>query len=488
MAQDLPAMNISITPNFEGNKIISLAVRLGIQEPKIAARGTLASLSLSDELATTQQYNASDIEASDDSGKLPLSHSDDEDDRHYNVERATTGDVVLAFTAKPQLQPGKFEFLHMGAENDGRALFGPGMGFIPTPTGKNYTINLDWDLSKAPNGTRAVWSFGEGPSVTKTGPPSFVSESFFAVGQMNSFPPSGTLSNFTTYWFDEPPTGYNLPELATYAKEVFEHMRDFFRDPDDNYRVFARKFPANHSSGASAKVRSFMFPVSEGVDIKETETILAHELVHNWPTAQDGSNGSSAEWYVEGVADYYSENLLFRYGMHTADQYLERMNEFARAYYANPLINLTLDQLKDEKLQEDGNAINLPYQRGNMFLVRMDALIRSKTNGTRSIDNVVQALLDRTRAHQEDTVDDLLDLMVKEMGPEARAEYQDMYNGKTLTMPDNSLGPCFAVEQVQVPQEKCTSEAAGLCNNSASLVTAYQWKRKPGASDSGCLN
>lgn len=488
MTPDFPAINISITPNFEGTKVTSLTVHLSIQEPKVAAEGTLASLSLSDEIATTQQYNASDIEASDDSGSLILSHSDDDDDRHYNVERATTGDVVLAFTAKPQLQPGKFEFLHVGAENDGKALFGPGMGFIPTPTGDNYIINLDWDLSKAPNGTRAVWSFGEGPSVTKIGPPSFMSESFFAVGQMNSFPPSGAPSNFTTYWFDDPPTGVNLPELATYAKEVFEYMRDFFRDPDDNYRVFARKFPANHSTGAAAKVRSFMFPVSEGVDIKETKTILAHELVHNWPNAQDARNGSSAEWFVEGVADYYSANLLFRYGMHTADQYLERMNEFARAYYANPLINLNLDQLKDEKLQEDGNAINLPYQRGNMFLVRMDALIRSKTNGTRSIDNVIQALLERTRAHQGDTIDDLLDLMIKEVGPEARTEYQDMYSGRTLAMPENSLGPCFAVEQVQIPREKCTSEAAGLCNNSASFVMAYQWKRRPGVSDTECLN
>lgn len=76
MAQDLPAINISITPNLEGIKVTSLNVRLGIQEPKAAANGTLASLSLSDELATTQQYNASDIQASDDSGKLSLSHSD----------------------------------------------------------------------------------------------------------------------------------------------------------------------------------------------------------------------------------------------------------------------------------------------------------------------------------------------------------------------------------------------------------------------------
>lgn len=466
-----------------------LAVRLKIQEPKAAAKATLVSLSLSDEIATTQQYNASDIQASDANGKLILSQADDDDDeRHYKVERATQGDVVLSFTAKPQLQPGKFEFLHMGAENDGKALFGPGLGFIPVPTGENYTIRLDWDLSKAPDGTRAVWSFGEGLSVTITAPPSSISESFFAVGQMNSIPPLSSPSNFMTYWFDDPPAGYKISELAAYAQQAFGHMRDFFRDPDDNYRVFARTFPADSSCGASAKVRSFMFPVSEGLTIKETETILAHELVHNWPSASDAADGSSAEWYIEGVAEYYSVNLLLRYGMYTVDQYLERMNEFARAYYANPLINITLDQQKDETIQEDGNAINLPYQRGNLFLVRMDALIRSKSNGTRSVDNIVQALLDRTRAHQGDSIDDLLDLMVKELGPEARTEYQDMYNGKTLVIPENSLGPCFVVEQVQIPQNKCAPESAGLCKISTTPVVAYQWKRNPGESDTACLD
>lgn len=358
MAQNLPAIDISITPNFEGIKVTSLAVRLKIQEPKAASKATLVSLSLSDEIATTQQYNASNIGVSDASGELALSHADDEDDRHYNVERATQGDV-LNFTAYPQLRPGKLEFLHMGAENDGKALFGPGLGFIPVPTGKNYTINLHWDLSKAPNGTRAIWSFGEGRTVTTTGPASLISESFFAVGQMNSLPPAGARSNFTTYWFDELPEGFNISELAAYAQEAFGHMRDFFRDPDDNYRVFARRFPGNSSSGASAKARSFMFPVSEGLTIKETETILVHELVHNWPTANDAADGSSAEWYVEGVADYYSVNLLFRYGMYTVDQYLERINEFARAYYANPLINITLEQQKYEK-NTRGRECNQP--------------------------------------------------------------------------------------------------------------------------------
>lgn len=166
----MPVFKISIPPNFEGIKVISLNVCLGIQEPKTAVKGALESLSLSDELATTQQYNASEIEASDASGILALSYADDESDRHYNIKRATTGGIVLGFTAKLQLQPGKYEFLHMGAENDAKALFGPGLGFIPTPTGKNYTLNLNWDLSKAPNGTRAVWSFSEGPWVATTGP------------------------------------------------------------------------------------------------------------------------------------------------------------------------------------------------------------------------------------------------------------------------------------------------------------------------------
>ncbi|KAG6355125.1 hypothetical protein INS49_004206 [Diaporthe citri] len=165
--------------------------------------------------------------------------------------------------------------------------------------------------------------------------------------------------------------------------------------------------------------------------------------------------------------------------MRTADQFLEQMNEFARAYYTNPLINMSVDQKGDE---ENGDMINLPYQRGNMFLVLMDALISNKSNGTRSMDNVVQALLDRSRAHQGDKLEDLLDLLVKEVGPKARTEFEEMYRGKTLVMPENSLGAGFTVEQVQIPRGDCSPATNGPCDQPV-MVMAYQWKRKPGVSD-----
>ncbi|KAK7699467.1 hypothetical protein SLS64_011605 [Diaporthe eres] len=152
------------------------------------------------------------------------------------------------------------------------------------------------------------------------------------------------------------------------------------------------------------------------------------------------------------------------------------MNEFARDYYANPLINTNLEQGGDS---EDWDFIHLPYQRGNMFLVRMDTLIRNKSNGTRSIDNVVQALLDRSRAQQGDRIEDILDLLVKEVGPEARAEFEDMYRGKTLVMPENSLGAGFTVEQVQIPRGDCSLATIDLCGPPV-MITAYQWKRKSG--------
>lgn len=485
MTRGLPTIKIFITPNFEGTKATSLHVRLGIQEPNTTANGTLVSLELSEPVATTQNYDSKDIEASDASGKLTLSQQDDDDYRHYIAARPTKGDVVLSFTARPKLNPGKEEFYHMGAENNGKAIFGPGSGFLPMPKGGNYTINLDWDLSKAPNSTRAVWSLGEGPSVTVVGPPSFVSESYFAVGRMQSLPPAGTLSNFTTYWFDDPPEDFDITETAIFTQEVFDHMREFFRDHDDTYRVFYRKFPPNQSTGAAANTRSFMFPLQKGnMDPKETQAIVSHELVHNWVVASDtDGKHTSVEWYVEGAAEFYLARLLFRYGMHTADQFLDQMNEFARDYYVNPLINTNLEQGGDE---EDWDFIHLPYQRGNMFLVRMDTLIRNKSNGTRSIDNVVQALLDRSRARQGDRIEDILDLLVKEVGPEARTELEDMYRGKTLVMPENSLGAGFTVEQVQIPRGDCSLATIAL-RGPPLMITAYQWKRKPGVSDESSL-
>jgi hypothetical protein len=44
------------------------------------------------------------------------------------------------------------------------------------------------------------------------------------------------------------------------------------------------------------------------------ELLLAHELVHSYPLMPEGKSAENS-WYLEGVAEFYSVVLLYRYGL-----------------------------------------------------------------------------------------------------------------------------------------------------------------------------
>jgi hypothetical protein len=75
---------------------------------------------------------------------------------------------------------------------DHGGLIGFGISLLPALYADTVYQNIaEWDLSQAPEGTRAVWTFGEGPiPVVKVGPASILSESVYMVGQIHSKPPA----------------------------------------------------------------------------------------------------------------------------------------------------------------------------------------------------------------------------------------------------------------------------------------------------------
>lgn len=114
-----------------------------------------------------------------------------------------------------------------GFRQDGQGLSGSGYGFLAAPTADlyagNFHISLSWDLSAAPSGTQAVWTFGEGTdgSTTKRKTTADIAQfTYFAVGPAMEYvptvsstePSNGTTKDFGAYWLGSPP--FNASELA----------------------------------------------------------------------------------------------------------------------------------------------------------------------------------------------------------------------------------------------------------------------------------
>ena len=75
------------------------------------------------------------------------------------------------------------------------------------------------------------------------------------------------------------------------------------------------------TSGGTALYRSYLFGwnTTQPCSLEDKKTILAHEMVHNWPQLNDNPYGVTT-WYSEGTAEYYSVLLPLRLGLMTDDE------------------------------------------------------------------------------------------------------------------------------------------------------------------------
>jgi len=119
-------------------------------------------------------------------------------------------------------------------------------------------------------------------------------------------------------------------------------MTAFFQDPDPIYRIFIRRNIQKRISGRGIH-RGFVFAWISVVprDEDELEDFLMHEAVHNWPRLGFSAGGPIPEeladsWFNEGIAEYYSLILPYRFGIFLEQEIIRRLNIRISGYYTNP--------------------------------------------------------------------------------------------------------------------------------------------------------
>ena len=276
----------------------------------------------------SQRYDGFALQASDDSGALSLHICDSsasDPQRYWLVRRPTHGDVTIQYRALPRRVDEKTPIgPRVDLRHEHGGLQGSGLTVIPIPPSsaskeRLYTLSVQWDLAAAPEGTRAVWTFGEGPEpVKRIGPASLLANCIYAVGPIKSYPAADggqrDRNDYAFYWFGNPPA--IITSIAQPNKRLFRQMSTFFRDPGISpYRVFVRNASPARGFGGTAFVRSYMLEYDAAItSVSEDEIflLLAHEMVHNWPLlGKKADAGGSAEdiennWYSEGTCLLFS--------------------------------------------------------------------------------------------------------------------------------------------------------------------------------------
>jgi predicted metalloprotease with PDZ domain len=384
------------------------------------------------------------LEARDGRGMLRLTTRDDppgpEPLRHWVADRNVSGPLTVRYRVPitNALNPrGAAPPFELRTEEGGFS--GVGSIFLVLPeTAAPYRLALNWKL---PAGATGLSSLGPGNvSLDAPGPVSRLDQVFFMGGTIHHYPDVLPQRGFMAAWLGRPP--FDAAALMQWTGALYGHYESFFRATDSPpYAVFLRRNLINAGGGVEVG-RSFVGTFGDKMDLEDFKLTLAHEMVHTFVGSLDGGEELANSWFAEGIAVYYERLLPWRFGAISADAFLSDVNKTAGRYYTD-LLNNTPNAEIPARFWADTRVRVLPYDRGSLYFARVDSEIRRASGGTRSLDDLILAMLARRRQGQ--LVDQAAwnDLVTRELGDKGRGEFQAMLAG-ALVLPDSdAFGACF---------------------------------------------
>ncbi|MDI6022671.1 hypothetical protein QBL02_03835 [Leucobacter sp. UT-8R-CII-1-4] len=397
-------------------------------------------------------YEASDIRVSDAAGALELTEGEGESGpmgayRHFYADRTVDGEVRLEVRAPVReidLRTPVGPLFDLRREPLG--LFGAGISFVPIPPSdeREYDFSLTWQLEA---GVTAVSSRGSGDEVRRwRGSSDTIERCLFGAGTPR-ISPEGS-KNFGIHAYSDVP--FDLDALSGYLGDIHAYMTDFFEEDEASYHVLVRRNPDKGSGGTSFP-SSFAFgysPTTE-VDEEDLRSLLAHEMVHNWPTLDE--EWEVASWYSEGTAEFYSLVLPWRAGLLSAESLAEQLSTMYSRYDTNIRRTLSYPEAA-ELFWADLRAQTVPYGRGIQYLVRVDSQLREASNEATSLDDIVLDILRAQRRGEKVLTEGWLERIEAVIGESVRDEYRAMFDGEPIPAPERAFQGVFEPVAITAPE------------------------------------
>lgn len=403
-----------------------------------------------------QNYRDGDIIASDIAGPLPLKMevmaapaSAPLAMRTFKPLRATFGPITLRYTADvtPALTPRK-----PGPSYDLRGADG-GFGgaffsflLLPASETSPRDFRLVWDLSSLPKGARGVSTLGEGDVAARIDPQS-INTTFFLGGKVEGHAAPGSL--FRAYWIGRPP--FDVKAAAAWSDQAFNALRSFFKDQDTRpYTLLMRPYTRPRDGGGATR-GGFMLEYGAGAMTDAARRIMfTHEMIHHFVGHLSGETGRNA-WFGEGLAEFYKIRIPARVGLLDLPTAAREIAVMTNAYYMSPAAKWPMAEVGARRWAS-GAAQSVPYNRGFMYFVAVDAAMRAKSAGRRSLDDLVQAMLTNQRAGLGYDEAKWRELLRSELGEDGITQFERMLAGELIIPPENAFGPCFSRTRQRRPR------------------------------------
>ncbi|HEX5054079.1 MAG TPA: CapA family protein [Planctomycetota bacterium] len=458
------AMTVRIEPGVlteAGGGNGDVHVTLTVPGMQVAAGEPVARLPVMLPGASKPQQVA-DVTVTDASGAAPVTVDDDGGTLAWRCARPLAGEVTIRYRLPLENAPPLAGGPPIGLRIDGDGFSGAADRLIMAPAGDApRRIEIVWDLVAMGPGASAVTSYGDGDVVLPQGPVAvLLNRTLLMAGHVEREDKGA----FSAVWTGDP--GFDPRPAMRWTAELHQAMSRFFRDETEPpYRVFLRHNPMNAGGGA-AMTHSFLVTYGTGVSGESIKGILGHEMTHTWTATGIG------KWYDEGNAVYYQALLSWRAGMITTDEYLEDLNRTASRYYTNPMRGEP-DAEVMPRFWLDTRYRVLPYDRGAMYFAVLNGKIVKASHGQRSVDDLVLAMVERSRQGQPVTEAAWLDLLRQELGDDGVEVHRSMLAGGLMLPDSDGFGPAFRRVTAKIRQFDVGFDMRSLVG-SAKRVTGLQ--------------
>jgi predicted metalloprotease with PDZ domain len=205
--------------------------------------------------------------------------------------------------------------------------------------------------------------------------------------------------------------GFDRAEFAELVRSVVELERDFLDDDGAPFHLVSllpvgRADPGQRSLGGTALHRAFAAFSLPGVGLdgpagqrRAFAELLLHEMFHDWNghLLRRVEPSEWLYWFSEGFTCFFTRRLSLRGGWSDPQGYVDDLNRVLAEYAANPAREADAERVR-AGFWSDRDVQLLPYQLGDLIAARVDAAIRERSGGERSLDDFVRELVREARA------------------------------------------------------------------------------------------
>lgn len=227
----------------------------------------------------------------------------------------------------------------------------------------------------------------------------------------------------------------NRAKVVKLCKMVSDAEAKFWGGlPYDKYVWHFQVIPGTSGGGGLEHLTSTEIGLAAGLSYR-TVSVLSHEYFHAWNVKRIRSfvlgpfdyltlPKTGALWWLEGVTDYYADVLIYRGGYSTDEQYLDSIAGNVTSVRRNPnrfkISPYDSSFRVNEAAGGRGNSQGLDisyYDTGWLVGLCLDAELRDRTNGQKSLDTICHDLWEMCKDDQPGfREDEIRKLLVKEGG------------------------------------------------------------------------